>query len=58
MDPNATLAELVDIARQHLDETDDESRSPHADTPHMAELVLSLHDWLMSGGALPNWWVR
>lgn len=56
MDPNAALAELVDIARQHQAELDDESRNRHADTGQMAEVFLGLHDWLSQGGFLPAAW--
>lgn len=56
MDPNAALAELVDIARQHQAELDDESRNRHADTGQMADLVLALHEWLTGGGFLPAAW--
>lgn len=57
MDPDAALAELLDIARAHQDELDDESRSQHADTGRMADLVMDLHDWLADkGGFLPAAW--
>lgn len=56
MDPDAALAELLDIARAHQAELDDESRNQHADTGQMADLVVDLHDWLAGGGFLPAAW--
>lgn len=56
MDPDANLLELLDIAREHQAEIDDESRSSHADTGRMADLVLALHEWLADGGMLPAAW--
>jgi hypothetical protein len=56
MDPDANLAELLDIARQHQAELDDESRNHHADTGRMAELVLALHEHIDHGGFLPAAW--
>ncbi|QGH75336.1 HNH endonuclease [Mycobacterium phage Quesadilla] len=56
MDPDANLLELLDIAREHQAEVDDESRSNHADTGRMADLVLALHGWLSDGGTLPAAW--
>jgi hypothetical protein len=58
MDPDATLAELLDLAREHQAELDDESRSPHVDTGHMADLLLELDDWLRRGSATPRAWTR
>lgn len=56
MDPDATLAELLDLARHHQEELDDERRSSHVDTGRMADLVTSLHGWLAAGGFLPSAW--
>lgn len=56
MDPDAALAELLDLARAHQAELDDESTNNHADTGQMADLVLGLHDWLSTGGFLPAAW--
>lgn len=56
MDPDAALAELLDLARAHRAELDDESTNNHADTGQMADLVLGLHDWLSTGGFLSAAW--
>lgn len=56
MDPDAALAELLDLARAHQAELDDESTSPHADTGRMADLVLALHEWIDRGGYIPTAW--
>ena len=53
MDPDAALAEALDIAREHVAELDDESLNNHADTGRLAELVLELHGWLADHGGFP-----
>lgn len=52
MDIEAALEELRSIAAEHVDE----SRSDHADTGRMAELVLAIDGWLSRGGSLPDAW--
>ena len=56
MDPNAALAEMLDLARSHQAELDDESGNNHADTGRLADLVVGLHEWIASGGFLPAAW--
>lgn len=56
MDPDAALTELLEIAREHIIELDDESLNRHADTGRMADLVVELHAHLMDGGRLPFAW--
>lgn len=56
MDPDAALAEMLEIARQHQAELDDESLNQHADTGRLADLVVDLHEWIDSGGFLPAAW--
>lgn len=51
MDPNATLAELIRIARANL-----ESEEPEA--ARMAELIEALDTWICNGGFLPHRWER
>lgn len=56
MDPNAALAEALDIARAHQAELDDESVNNHADTGRLADLVVGLHEFITGGGFLPAAW--
>ncbi|AGU92108.1 HNH endonuclease [Mycobacterium phage Bane1] len=56
MDPNAALAEALDIARAHQAELDDESANHHADTGRLADLVVGLHEFLSTGGFFPAAW--
>ena len=49
MDPDAALAEALDLARCDLAEYGDEVH-------RLAELFLGLHDFLSSGGFLPAAW--
>lgn len=48
-DPDATLAELLDISRADQSEFNDEI---HA----LAKGFLALHAWLSEGGTLPSAW--
>jgi hypothetical protein len=53
MDPNATLTEMVDLANARLRSTiEPEAADPDAD--RLAELTVSLNDWLLSGGFPPT----
>ncbi|AKF14350.1 hypothetical protein SEA_VINCENZO_88 [Mycobacterium phage Vincenzo] len=49
MDPDAALAEMLDIARTDQSEY-------HDDIHRLCELVLGLHGFLSSGGFLPAAW--
>ena len=62
MDPNATLVELLDLARQHS-EHDDMLQTVsidamESDIERMSELVIALHGWIEKGGFLPKMWDR
>ena len=50
MDPDAALAEMLDLARTDQSEFND-------DIHRLAELTLALHGWLEKGGHLPAAWV-
>lgn len=51
MDPNANLKEQVKLATLLVD---DENASD--DATRLAELVLSLDEWIRKGGFLPQAW--
>ena len=55
MDPNATLREILEVAKEILNHNES-VYSPDAEC--LASLNLSLHRWIMSGGALPELWTR
>jgi len=49
MDPDAALAEMVELAHSDLSEYNE-------DIHRLAELTLALNAWLSSGGFLPAAW--
>lgn len=51
MDPNANLKRQLEIAKQILNETVDVD-----DVSLLAELVVSLDEWITCGGFLPERW--
>lgn len=55
MDPNATRAEALSLARSILANMD--SEVDDADATRLAELVLALDEWIHQGGFLPREWV-
>lgn len=54
MDPTANLEEQLRIARKILN--DDEAGMAHPGDVRLAELVLSLDEWIAQGGFLPVPW--
>lgn len=58
MDPNTTLAEMLDFAQDVRKEWDDDpSSTTFSDAAIcLAERVEDLDDWLKGGGALPARW--
>lgn len=64
MDPNANLAEQLELARQSQaindaggDElTEDQELELVAIATRLAELVLALNEWIARGGFLPAVW--
>lgn len=51
MDPNANLQEQIEIAiRIH------QGRAILGDSRRLADLVISLHEWIAKGGFLPDAW--
>lgn len=56
MDPDATLAELLDDARGVL-ARDDATGTEDAGHVELAQKVVALHDWIMGGGYLPAAWM-
>jgi hypothetical protein len=57
MDPNENLKQQLELARLLI--TDDVSIDSYFDrAEHLADLVLSLHDWINKGGALPDVWIK
>lgn len=53
MDPNATYAKMYCVAREIL-----KNSTASEDAAELAELVLTLNDWIMRGGFLPDAWTR
>lgn len=49
MDPDVTLAEIIDLARGDLEQYGDEVHE-------LAAKVLALNDWILGGGFLPAAW--
>lgn len=57
MDPNATLAQMLDDARRILDdEADTYPDNIGQDAVSLAEGVVALHGWLAGRGFLPAAW--
>lgn len=59
MDPNACVREMVATAHRIVDGDDYDSfprRDLSLDAEHLAELVLSLDEWLRRSGAMPERW--
>ena len=56
MDPDAALAELLELTNEHLD-PGDEPPDP-VDVARIAELVHALDGWLFAGGFLPRRWAQ
>lgn len=58
MDPNANLAELLKLASRALAGVDKCGDAMQVDYDHyrMADLIMSLDQWLRKGGALPIMW--
>jgi hypothetical protein len=54
MDPNANLAEQLQIAKLLLDESPNNALA----AIRLAELVESLNAWIQGGGFLPDAWRR
>jgi hypothetical protein len=53
MDPTANLTEQINLADEMLRGT---SVPSSQDAFRLAELVTTLHEWITSGGFLPNQW--
>lgn len=53
MDPNSNLNEQLKLAASIV--KDEEA---DADATRLAELVISLHEWIINGGFLPERWQR
>lgn len=54
MDPNANLKEQIELARELVNS---DNPDPY-DAMRLAELVLSLDNWITRGGFLPANWER
>ena len=52
MDPNATLNKIISIC----EEWEDYGNNAEASMNELSELILSLHDWISSGGFRPDDW--
>jgi hypothetical protein len=57
MDPTANLGEQIKLAEKMLSPNEDGIISEDA-AWRLAELVLSLNDWLSKGGFLPSQWEK
>lgn len=58
MDPNATLEEIRALSSKIVWETDMGRTPKPSDSARLAELTISLDEWLTNGGFLPNSWKR
>jgi plasmid maintenance system antidote protein VapI len=58
MDPNANLAEQIEISRRLLSDTVYDEDDTAMMALRLAELVQAQHTWLMLGGYLPAAWAR
>ena len=56
MDPNACLAEILEIAKHSSQDLLDRELSPALD--RISELVEALDGWIAGGGFLPARWAR
>lgn len=54
MDPDANLAEQLELARSFVETGDGDPE----DLERLAQLVIALYEWIENGGALPAAWVR
>lgn len=62
MDPNACLAEMIEISNDLIDKeknssADDPIADP-VDAIRLAELILALDTWIVNGGFLPTDWSK
>ena len=58
MDPNANLAEQLELARELQYTTGRGDVISESDVARLCELVLTLDEWLRRGGFLPERWQR
>jgi hypothetical protein len=58
MDPDANLAEQLEIAREMQDLDDVDLPVSQDDAQRLAELVIALNEWLAKGGYPPKAWQR
>jgi len=58
MDPNANLDRQLAIASEVNELLDNGSREVICLAEELTELVISLNEWIMKGGALPRDWRR
>ena len=61
MDPNANLKEQLALAKQFVEQADQDivTRSEFVsvdDAARLGELVIALNEWLKNGGFLPRDW--
>jgi hypothetical protein len=58
MDPDGNLKESLRLASHIIWAVDNERwiESDETDAARLAELVISLHEWIASGGFLPARW--
>ena len=56
MDPNANLAEQITIAKTIHSEEIDNLITLAINAGRLAELILSLNEWIQLNGALPDLW--
>ncbi len=60
MDPDKNLQEQLELAKHIQDQYDEEGGNgiDQDDANQLAELVMSLHEWIKKGGFLPTEWNR
>ena len=60
MDPNANLEEQLKLAKSMIADWDNPNGNgiDQEDAARLAELVISLNEWIQKGGFLPKDWQR
>lgn len=56
MDPNATLAQMLQLAQALLDGKFGTDETLEDASDELAQCVLNLNEWLRKGGTLPKAW--
>jgi hypothetical protein len=58
MDPNANLAEMLELAASIIAAGNEDAAIDPSDAARLADLVEALDRWIVGGGFLPKRWAR